>query len=212
MPLMLMIAGPPGGGKGTLCERIVEEQGLVHISGGDLLRAEIQKGSPLGLEAKGYMGRGELVPDKLVIQMILGRLRAKDVAERGALLDGFPRTGKQAKALRDSGIKFDALVLLEVPDAALMERSAGRRLDPQTGAIYHLKFKPPPKDIIPRLVIRPDDEPAKQRARIDIYKKTVDAVLTVYRDIVVRVNADQPIPKVHTEYKAKIGARRNSKL
>lgn len=206
-PLMLMIAGPPGSGKGTLCEKIVEDQKLVHISGGDLLRAEIKQGTKLGNEAKGFMGRGELVPDSLVINMILNRLRQDDVKARGALLDGFPRTGAQAKALKASGIHFDAMILLEVPDAALMERSAGRRLDPETGAIYHMKFKPPPQNIVSRLVIRPDDQPEKQRARIGIYKQTVDAVVAVYSEIVVRVNANQPIKAVYDEYRASIRTR-----
>ena len=213
MPLMLMIAGPPGSGKGTLCEKIVEDQGLVHISGGDLLRAEIKRGSKLGNDAKGFMSRGELVPDSLVIAMILDRLRQPDVVSKGALLDGFPRTGAQAKALKASGIRFDAMVLLEVPDAELMQRSAGRRLDPQTGAIYHLKFKPPPQEIVPRLVIRPDDRPEKQRARIAIYKGTVDAIVAVYDSIVVRVNANQSIAGVFGEFKAKMSsAGRRSKL
>jgi adenylate kinase len=204
MPLMLMIAGPPGSGKGTLCETIVRDQGLVHISGGDLLRAEITRGSDLGNQAKGFMSRGELVPDDLIIAMILDRLRQDDVRQRGALLDGFPRTGRQAEALKASGTTFDAMILLKVDDEALMERSAGRRLDPETGAIYHMKFKPPPKDIINRLVIRPDDQPDKQRARIAIYKKSKDAIVQVYKNIVVEVNADQPIGAVYREYRSKL--------
>lgn len=211
-PLMLMIAGPPGSGKGTLCDNIVRDYGLVHISGGDLLREQIKAGTALGNEAKGYMARGALVPDDLVIRMILDRLRQPDVTKRGALLDGFPRTGVQAEALKKSGIKFNAMIVLEVSDAALMERSAGRRLDPTTGAIYHLKFKPPPKEILSRLVIRPDDEPAKQRARIKIYNESKDALLKAYGAIAISVNAEQPIAAVYAEYQQKVKGLSKSKL
>jgi adenylate kinase len=211
-PLMLMIAGPPGSGKGTLCEKIVEGQGLAHISGGDLLREEIKRGTALGKEAKETMAKGELVPDSLITKMILDRLRQKDVRERGVLLDGFPRTGGQAKSLKASGIHFDALVLLHVSDESLMERSAGRRLDPQTGTIYHLKFRPPPEEVKSRLVIRPDDEPAKQRSRIATYNQHKNSIVQEYEGIVVSVNADQPIPAVYSEYRAKLAKGKTSKL
>lgn len=211
-PLMLMIAGPPGSGKGTLCDNIVRDDGLVHISGGDLLRAEIKSGTKLGKEASAFMAKGQLVPDSVVINMILSRLRQSDVQQRGALLDGFPRTGVQAVALRKSGIRFDAMVVLEVSDAALMERSAGRRLDPVTGKIYHLKFKPPPADIVDRLVIRPDDQPDKQRQRIKIYNSAKAALLAEYGTIALSINGEQPIPRVYDEYRRKIATVPRSKL
>ena len=204
MPPMLMIAGPPGSGKGTLCDNIVRDYGVVHISGGDLLRAEVKRGTALGNEAKGYMAKGQLVPDRIVTGMIFARLQSDDVKQRGALLDGFPRNGAQAKELQTLGLKWDAMVVLEVSEAALMERSAGRRLDPTTGNIYHLKFKPPPPHIFGRLVIRPDDQPEKQRHRIGIYNDTKRDLVAAFAAIVVPVNAEQPIPAVYEEFKRKV--------
>jgi adenylate kinase len=214
MPLMLMIAGPPGSGKGTLCDNIVAERDVVHISGGDILRAEIKKKTPVGLEALKYMARGALVPDNVIIKMILGRLREPDVVARGALLDGFPRTGAQAEALKRAGVTFDAMVVLDVPVPALMERSAGRRLDPVTGTIYHLKYKKPPANVVSRLVIRPDDTVAKQTARIAIYDSMKAELLAAYGPIVMVVNANQPIKAVFAEFQVLLAnfARRNSKL
>ena len=206
MPLMLMIAGPPGSGKGTLCDNIIHDHDVVHISGGDILRAEIKKKTTVGLEALRFMEKGQLVPDAVVIKMILARLRQPDVVAKGALLDGFPRTGAQAEALKRAGMKFDAMVVLHVPVDALMERSAGRRLDPVTGDIYHLKFKPPPSAIASRLVIRPDDTVKRQTHRIGIYNRTKADLLGAYPDIVMHVDANRTIAATYEGFKAQLAA------
>jgi adenylate kinase family enzyme len=142
----------------------VQRYGVVHISTGDILRAEVKAGSELGLRAKEFMDAGKLVPDDLIISMVVARLRQQDVRERGFLLDGFPRTGEQAKALMEAGLGADAFVLLEVPDEVLVERVEGRRSDPQSGKIYHLKFNPPENaEVAARLVQRSDDTREKVR-------------------------------------------------
>jgi adenylate kinase len=195
MPKFLII-GPPGGGKGTLCDQIVKEFGLVHISGGDMLRDEVRRKTPLGMEVEAIMKSGGLVPDKLIVQMMVQRMLKDDAVQKGVLLDGFPRTIAQAHAVTNAGIKFDAMVVLNVPDEILMERSAGRRLDPVTGEIYHLVHLPPPVSILDRLVVRPDDQPAKQRMRIEIYKKERDALVSHFKDIAIHIDGSQPMDDV----------------
>ena len=140
----IIIAGAPGSGKGTQCEYIVKKYGVVHISTGDILREQVRNGTALGKEAKEYMCKGALVPDSVVIGMMKAKLSEPEVKAKGWLLDGFPRTAAQAKAMADIGIKADAFVQLEVPDSVLVERICLRRTDPVTGKIYHLKFNPPP--------------------------------------------------------------------
>jgi adenylate kinase len=154
----IIIAGAPGGGKGTQCEFIARTYGVVHISTGDILREQVKNGTALGKEAKEYMSKGALVPDHVVIGMVKAKLSEPEVKAKGWLLDGFPRTAAQAKAMADIGIKADAFVQLEVPDSVLVERICLRRTDPVTGKIYHLKFNPPPADVVSRLV-RPTSRP-----------------------------------------------------
>lgn len=211
-PPMMIIAGPPGSGKGTLCENIQRATNVVHLSTGDLLRVEVKQATELGKKAEEFMSKGKLVPDALIIAMVLQRLKQKDIKERGVLLDGFPRTGGQAEALKKAGVKFDVMVLLEVSEKSLMERSAGRRLDPQTGTIYHLKFNPPPSDVLPRVVIRPDDQPEKQKFRIEVFNKTKAELVAAYQDILLPINADQPIQRVYEEFVRKSMAKKQSKL
>eukprot|EP01023_Acetabularia_acetabulum_P023720 TRINITY_DN230_c0_g1_i3.p1 TRINITY_DN230_c0_g1~~TRINITY_DN230_c0_g1_i3.p1 ORF type:complete len:214 (+),score=51.28 TRINITY_DN230_c0_g1_i3:164-805(+) len=128
--LGVIISGAPGSGKGTQCEKIKEKYGLIHISVGDLLRAEVNGGSEIGKRAKSYMDAGQLVPDEVVVDMVAERLSQKDVQEHGFLLDGFPRTAVQAEALKTKGIIPDVFLLVQVPDEALVERIVGRRMDP----------------------------------------------------------------------------------
>lgn len=205
--MRLIIIGPPGGGKGTLCEHIVKDYGVVHISGGDLLREEIAMGTPIGLEAKDLMEQGRLVPDEAMIRLILNRMQQKDCVARGVLLDGFPRTLSQAQALTRVGAAFDGVVVLNVSVDALLERALGRRLDPTTGRVYHLKFQPPPADIASRLVVRPDDTEERQRYRIGVYNKFRDQLVAHFVGSVVEVNGNQPIPKVYDEFRLKIAQR-----
>ena len=142
-PLDVVICGAPASGKGTQCEMIKSEFGLVHLSTGDILRAAVQEGTPLGKTAKGYMDSGQLVPDELIIDVICARLKQEDCQTQGWLLDGFPRTKTQADALTKAGMVPDCFLMLDVPEEILVERVTGRRTDPVTGKIYHMTFKPP---------------------------------------------------------------------
>ncbi|KAK4352750.1 hypothetical protein RND71_028268 [Anisodus tanguticus] len=161
-PLRIMISGAPASGKGTQCELITKKYGLVHIAAGDLLRAEIAAGSENGKQAKEYMDKGQLVPDEIVVTMVKERLNGPDSQEKGWLLDGYPRSSSQSIALKEFGFQPDLFILLEVPEEILVERVVGRRLDPVTGKIYHLKYSPPEtEEIAARLAQRFDDTDEK---------------------------------------------------
>ncbi|EKX54396.1 hypothetical protein GUITHDRAFT_63360, partial [Guillardia theta CCMP2712] len=191
--LNIIIAGPPASGKGTQCEMIVEKFGVVHISTGDALRAEVAKGSELGQQAKGFMESGGLVPDELIINIVKERLAEPDCQERGWLLDGFPRTGVQAEALEAAGIRPSHFILLDVPDDILVERCVGRRTDPETGKIYHLKYNPPPEDpeVQGRLVHRADDTEEAMQKRIGAYHENVRAIMPFYSNLHVKIDGTQ---------------------
>jgi len=181
----IIIAGAPASGKGTQCEFIVQKFGVVHISTGDALREQVKAGTELGKLAKGYMDSGGLVPDDVMIGIVKDRLAEDDCKTKGWLLDGFPRTAVQAEAMARAGIKADKFILLNVPDSILIERCVGRRTDPATGKIYHLKFNPPPADaeVQARLVHRSDDTEEAMVKRLEQYRKNVDAVKGYYHDI-----------------------------
>eukprot|EP00897_Mesotaenium_endlicherianum_P000455 jgi/Mesen1/1040/ME000122S00040 len=161
-PLKVMISGAPASGKGTQCEDIVKKYGLSHISAGDLLRAEVAAGTEYGQQVKSFMDAGTLVPDEVVISIVKSKLNTPAALERGWLLDGYPRSASQAAALEMAGIRPDVFILLEVPDSILVDRVVGRRLDPETGKIYHLSFSPPESaEIAARLTQRSDDTEEK---------------------------------------------------
>jgi adenylate kinase len=182
--MRMILVGPPGAGKGTQAARLVDTFRIKHISSGDMLRAAVKDGTALGIEADRHMKQGKLVPDEVVIGMILERIARPDCAA-GFMLDGFPRTAPQAEALdaalRGAGVELDAVVLIEVPDALLEERAVGRRSDPETGAIYHLKYNPPPPDILPRLVHRKDDTIEAVQTRIQKYHSETAPIIPFYR-------------------------------
>ncbi|GMI83249.1 adenosine monophosphate kinase [Hibiscus trionum] len=190
-PLKVIISGAPASGKGTQCELITQKYGLVHISAGDLLRAEIANASQNGKLAKEYMEKGQLVPNEIVVMMVKERLLQPDSQQRGWLLDGYPRSSSQAAALEDYGIRPDVFILLDVSEDILVERVVGRRLDPLTGKIYHLKYSPPENDeIASRLTQRFDDTEEKVKLRLCTHHENVDDVLSVYKDITVKVNGN----------------------
>ena len=163
----IVLFGPPGAGKGTQAEIIVEMTGKPQISTGDMLRSAVSQGAELGLEAREYMEAGKLVPDQVIIGLIEDRLSEPD-ASNGVLFDGFPRTIPQAEALSEI-TEVSAVISIEVPDEDIVDRIVGRRMDPETGEIYHVSFKPPPPELSNRLVQRKDDNEETVRMRLAAY-------------------------------------------
>jgi adenylate kinase len=179
----MILIGPPGAGKGTQAQSLVTTFGIPHISSGDMLREAVNAGTLLGKTAAGFMKEGLLVPDDVVIGMVIERIGREDCA-KGFMLDGFPRTLPQAEALdaamTRSQVALDAVVLIEVRDELILERVTGRRTDPVTGNIYHLQFKPPPPDVVERLVHRSDDTEAACSARLEKYHRETTPIVPFY--------------------------------
>lgn len=181
--MRMILVGPPGAGKGTQAGALVNRFGISHISTGDMLRAAVSQGTALGKQADGYMKAGGLVPDDLVIAMVIERIQQPDCAD-GFMLDGFPRTRPQAEALdtelEKAGLALDVVLQIEVPDALIVERITGRRLDPDTGEIYHVEFRPPPADVAPRVIQRKDDTERACRARLEKYHSETAPIVPFY--------------------------------
>ncbi len=196
--MKVILLGPQGAGKGTQAQRLAKEAGAKHISTGDIVRAEIKSGSELGQKVQDFNDRGELVPDEIIVEMAKPYLDDAD----SWLLDGFPRNEAQARALdqalEDIGKDLDAVVALEAPDAALVERLSGRRQSQATGKIYHVKYDPPPEDDPGPFVQRKDDAEEAIRRRLEIYHDQTEPLKDYYaeRDLLVTVDAEQEIPKV----------------
>ncbi|KAL7156093.1 hypothetical protein ABFS83_03G120000 [Erythranthe nasuta] len=190
-PLRVMISGAPASGKGTQCELITKKYDLVHVAAGDLLRAEVASGTENGKRAKEFMEKGQLVPNEIVVMMVKDRLSQQDSEEKGWLLDGYPRSQSQATALKSFGFDPDIFILLEVPEEILVERVVGRRLDPVTGKIYHLKYSPPEtEEIAARLTQRFDDTEEKVKLRLVTHNSNVEDVLSMYGDITVKMEVN----------------------
>ena len=181
--MRLILVGPPGAGKGTQAAELIKRLQLKHLSTGDMLRAAVQQGTELGKQADGFMRAGGLVPDDLIIPIVVERIREPDCAP-GFILDGFPRTRPQAEALdtalQQAGVQLNAVLLIEVPDDLIVERITGRRMDAETGAIYHLKFNPPPAEVLPRLLHRKDDTEEACRARLAKYHSETAPIIPFY--------------------------------
>ena len=186
--LNIILMGPPGAGKGTQATRIVDAFHIPHISTGDMFREAISQGTPLGLQAKAIIERGDLVPDDITIGLVKERLSQPDCA-RGYLLDGFPRTIHQAEALKDLGPEIDrevALVVdISVPDEELVRRISGRRVCPKCGASYHVQDMKPAQDGIcdrcgSPLVQRKDDNEASLKIRLENYYKQTAPLQAFY--------------------------------
>jgi len=187
--LNLILLGPPGAGKGTQAERLRVDFGVPHISTGDMLRAQVADGTQLGLQAKGYMDAGELVPDEVIIGMIVERIGAED-ARDGFLLDGFPRNEEQADALGQAldGLerRLLATLLIDVPDDEVVRRLAGRRVCVKNPShIYHVEFDPPKHDGVcdqdgSRLIQRDDDQEDTIRRRLEVYHQQTAPLIDYY--------------------------------
>ena len=186
----LVLMGLPGAGKGTQAEKIVEKYNIPHISTGDMFRAAIKEGTELGLKAKSFMDKGELVPDEVTIGIVRERL-SKDDCKKGFLLDGFPRTVAQAEALEnilsELNRPIDYVINVDVDKDILMERLTGRRICKECGATYHLVFNPPAKeDVCDRcggeLYQRADDNAETVQNRLDVNLKQTKPLLSFYED------------------------------
>ena len=183
--MRILLLGLPGAGKGTQAQFLVSRYGIPQIATGDMLRAAVKAGTPLGLEAKQYMDRGALVPDPLVIELVKERVKKADAA-RGFISDGFPRTLAQAEALREAGIDIDYLVELAVDDEDILRRMSGRWVHPGSGRSYHVDFNPPKAagvdDVTGEpLVQRPDDKEETVRKRIATYHSQTKPLVDYYR-------------------------------
>jgi len=193
--------GPPGAGKGTQAQRLVEEKGFVQISTGDILREAVKKGTELGKKAKEYMEAGKLVPDEIIIGIIKEKL--KELEGKDIILDGFPRTIPQAKALDkmlpEVGRTLDGVILFDVPDEEVVKRLSGRRVDPKTGKVYHIIFNPPPAGI--EVVQRDDDKEEVIRKRLEVYHSQTAPLIEYYKkqNKLQVINATKSPDEVYTE-------------
>lgn len=183
--MKLIFLGAPGAGKGTQAEFVCKELGIPSISTGNILREAIARETELGLLAKSYMDKGDLVPDEVVISIIAERLKADD-CKKGFLLDGFPRTIPQAEALDKMGIYMDKVVSIEVPDEVIIERMSGRRSCLKCGATYHVQNKKPANEGVcdncgSELTIRADDKPETVKSRLATYHEQTEPLKDFYK-------------------------------
>lgn len=189
-PVNIVLLGPPAGGKGTQAGYLAERYGMIHISMGDLLRARAKFLPQLA----DHISQGELVPDDVVVSVLKERLADSDCFSRGVLLDGFPRTRAQAEALRNAGVDISAVIHLKVADEVVIDRISGRRIDPLSGKIYHVKDSPPPADIQDRVIQRDDDTPETIRRRLVTYHQERDAILDFCGDRVRTIHVADGSP------------------
>ena len=182
--MRLILLGAPGAGKGTQAAFICQKYGIPQISTGDMLRAAVKAGSPLGVAAKKVMDAGGLVSDDIIIGLVKERITQPDCA-KGFLFDGFPRTIPQADAMKDAGVKLDYVLEIDVPDSAIIERMSGRRVHAASGRSYHLKFNPPKvagfDDLTgEELMQRDDDREDTVRKRLDVYQSQTRPLVDYY--------------------------------
>ncbi len=212
--LNLILLGPPGAGKGTQATRLTEDFRLPHIATGDILRAAVSAQTALGKEAKRYMDGGELVPDSVITGVILDRV-AQDDARDGFLLDGFPRTVEQADSLgteiEKRGRRLTAALLVDAPDDVVVKRISGRRVNPQTGRVYHVDFDPPrlagrDDDDGSELVQRDDDREETVRRRLAVYHAQTEPLIDYYdrRGLLRRFDGTASPSEVHSHIRAAI--------
>lgn len=184
--MRLILLGAPGAGKGTQATYIKEKFNIPQISTGDMLRAAVKAGTPLGLEAKKVMDAGGLVSDDIIIGLVKDRLKQADCAN-GYLFDGFPRTTPQADAMKDAGVSIDYVLEIDVPDSAIVDRMSGRRVHPASGRTYHVKFNPPKVEGLDNetgepLVQRDDDKEETVIKRLTVYHEQTEVLVGYYGD------------------------------
>lgn len=214
--MKLLIMGRPGAGKGTQAANIKEYYNIPHISTGDMFRAAIKNETKLGLTAKSFMDKGQLVPDEVTIGIVQERL-LEDDCKKGFLLDGFPRTIAQAEALelflKENGIVLDAVLDVNVPAEILVRRMVGRRVCKGCGATFHVEFNAPKQEGIcdvcgTPLIQRADDTYETANSRLEVYDNNTAPLLDFYniRGLLKTVNGDQPLDKVFEDIKNVLGA------
>ncbi len=206
-PVLIVLMGPPGAGKGTQAKRLARDLGVPHVASGDLFREHVQNGTELGRLAKPYMDRGELVPDDVTIAMVAERLSRPDCAQ-GALLDGFPRTVPQAQALdarlAELGWCLQVVLYIRVSEEVLLRRLAGRWICRKCGAVYHIEFRPPARPGVcdkcgGPLYQRSDDREETARRRLQVYFRQTAPVLEYYENqgLLVEIDGEQSIENVY---------------
>ncbi len=195
--MRLILLGPPGAGKGTQATFITQRYGIPQVSTGDMLRAAVKAGTPLGLAAKKVMDSGALVSDDIIIGLVKERITQPDCA-KGFLFDGFPRTIPQAEALRSAKVPLDTVLEFEVPDGSIVERMSGRRVHVASGRTYHVKFNPPRIEghddaTGEALIQREDDKEDTVRHRLDVYHSQTRPLVEFYRSW--KASADPAAPR-----------------
>lgn len=194
--MRLILLGAPGAGKGTQAAFICQQYGIPQISTGDMLRAAVKAGTPLGLQAKSVMESGGLVSDDLIINLVKERIAQPDCAN-GFLFDGFPRTIPQAEAMKAAGVKLDYVLEIDVPFDAIIERMSGRRSHPASGRTYHVKFNPPKAEGVDDLtgeplVQRDDDKEDTVKKRLDVYTQQTRPLVDYYSQWAAKEPAAAP--------------------
>ena len=208
----LLIMGLPGAGKGTQAAKIVEEFGVAHISTGDMFRAAMANQTEMGVLAKSFIDKGELVPDDVTNGIVKERLAQDDIKEKGFLLDGFPRTIEQAHALDqilvDLGLELDGVINIEVDPSCLLERLSGRIIHRETGETYHKVFNPPADYKEEDYYQREDDKPETVKRRLDVNIAQGEPIIAHYRELglVSDIQGNQDIDEVFADVKKAIAA------
>ena len=212
--MRIMLLGPPGGGKGTQAKYIENNWTIPQISTGDMLRENVKNGTPLGLEAKNYMEKGELVPDQVILNMMESRLQNDD-CKSGYILDGFPRTIPQAEGLtgllNNINQELDIVILLNLDDDIIVKRMSGRRIHPASGRVYHVEYNPPKVDnkddeTGEDLIIRPDDQEQTVRNRLKVYQDQTSPLIEYYSklNILQKLEANGSIEEINNKIKQAI--------
>ena len=194
--MKLILLGAPGAGKGTQAKYICEKFGIPQISTGDMLRAAVKAGTPLGLEAKKIMDAGGLVRDDIIIGLVKERITQAD-CKNGFLFDGFPRTIPQAEAMRDAGVTLDFVVEIDVPDANIVDRMSGRRVHLSSGRTYHVKYNPPKvegkdDETGEDLIQRDDDKEETVKKRLAVYHEQTEVLVGFYSQMATSGDATAP--------------------
>ncbi|MFQ5643377.1 MAG: adenylate kinase [Thiogranum sp.] len=194
--MRIILLGGPGAGKGTQANFIKEKYGIPQISTGDMLRAAVAEGTPLGVEAKKVMDAGGLVSDDIILGLVRERT-ARDDCANGFLFDGFPRTLAQAEALKEQGVRIDAVVEIDVDDEEIVKRMSGRRVHPASGRTYHVVFNPPRQEgkddeTGEPLVQRDDDQEATVRQRLKVYHDQTEPLIAWYSGWAAQARDDSP--------------------